>query len=220
MKVLICDDHRLFADALAVVLRGQAVDVCDIVTSPDEVETAVARQRPDVCVMDVTFPDGEIGGIEATRRIRASTPETSVLVLTSRTDRTTAAAALAAGAGGIVYKVQPVGDIVRAVLRLAEGEFVIDPVFVRQSLTPEAAPPRRAVATLTPREHDVLTMLADGLGTRAIADRLDIGLSTVRGHVQAILMKLDAHSRIEAVAVAVRTDVIRPAEGERRDLGA
>jgi two-component system nitrate/nitrite response regulator NarL len=216
VKVVICDDHRLFADALAVVLRREGIDVCEIVTSPVEAADAVMRQGPAVCVMDVTFPASGICGIEGTRRIRSAAPDTAVLVLTSRTDRETAVAALAAGAGGIVYKVQPVGEIVRAVVRLAAGEFVIDPVFVRQSLVAEA-PRRRGAPVLTPREHDVLAMLADGFGTAAIAERLQIGTATVRGHVQAILMKLDAHSRIEAVAVAVRCDMLRKPDGDSED---
>lgn len=212
MNVLLCDDHRLFADALAAVLQQQGVGTIDVVTSPRQAMDRVVQGGVDVCVMDVSFPDGT-SGLDALREMHDLAPSTPVLMLTAHTDHETAAAALEAGACGIAFKVQPVLDVCHAVLRVADGDMVVDPQFLQQSAV-NAAPETRREAELadclTPRQHEVLSLLVAGMHTEAIAQRLDIGVTTARGHIQAILAKLQVHSRAKAVAFAIRNGLVAP----------
>lgn len=210
MKVLLCDDHRLFADALAEVLRQQGVGAVDVVSSPTEAVDLVAQGDVDVCVMDVSFPDGD-SGLRAAREIHAACPSTPVLMLTAHTDHDTVAAAFEAGARGIAFKVQPVLEVCNAVRRTADGDVVLDPHFVQGADRDPAWDSRRDAEladVLTPREREVLALLVAGLGTEAIAHQLAIGVTTTRGHVQSILNKLQVNSRIKAVAVAIRHGVV------------
>jgi two-component system, NarL family, nitrate/nitrite response regulator NarL len=214
MNVLLCDDHQLFADALAEVLRQQGVGTVDVVTSPEQAVDLVAGGEVDVCVMDVTFPNGA-SGLWAAKEMHDLSPSTPVLMLTARTDQETAAAALEAGARGVAFKVQPVAEVCQAVRRMAEGDVVLDARFWRVSVAGAgtASESRRAADLadlLTAREREVLSLLVAGLRTEAIARQLAIGVTTTRGHVQSILVKLQVHSRIKAVAFAIRNGIVEP----------
>ena len=195
MRVVICDDHQLFGEALAVVLRRNGFDVAAVTTTTAEAEEAATAPGVDVCVMDVNFPDGP-AGLAAARRIKARSPSTAVLMLTSSSDPDVFGAALSAGAHAVLYKMQPIADIVSAVSRLPAG--------YTGAPRPWRTPASRPAMGLTPREIEVLQLLVNGEGTDAIAQRLGVGHATTRGHIQSIFLKLSVHSRIEAVAYAVR----------------
>jgi two-component system, NarL family, nitrate/nitrite response regulator NarL len=210
VKVLLCDDHRLFADALAEVLRQQGVETVDVVSSPTEAIDLVTRGDVDVCVMDVSFPDGE-SGLRAAREIHEASPLTPVLMLTAHTDHETAAAAFEAGARGIAFKVQPVLQVCQAVRDTAGGGVVLDQTFVQAAANAAGGAGHREAAlaeVLTPREREVLALLVAGVRTEAIANQLAIGVTTTRGHIQAILNKLQVNSRIKAVAFAIRNGIV------------
>ncbi|HVL89343.1 MAG TPA: response regulator transcription factor [Actinomycetota bacterium] len=206
IKVLIVDDHRVFAEALTLALGKESdIQVADppALTGEDAVH-AVQEFEPDVVLMDVGLPG--IDGIEATRRIREARPGTAVVILTSEAGASRLPAAAAAGACGYLDKTVALDDLGAAV-RAA---------FAGQILLPEASPAGAADAPaltapfdmLTPREQEVLELLAEGLPNRDIARRLVLSVRTVDTHVHNLLIKLGVHSKLEAVVKAMRAGVI------------
>jgi two-component system nitrate/nitrite response regulator NarL len=220
MRAVLCDDHRLFADALATVLRHAGVDVAAVLTRPDEAVERACRGDVDVCVMDVGFPGG-LHGLDASRALADQPAGPPVVLLTAHTDLETIDAAIATGAAGVLFKVQPVREICDAVVRVANGGVVLDARFMLPPPQPVAARDRTRdlVEFLTPREREVLRLLVAGLRTDAIAQRLGIGVATTRGHVQSILTKLQVHSRIKAVAIAVAYGLADPHEQPGEGVG-
>jgi two-component system nitrate/nitrite response regulator NarL len=212
MDVVICDDHRAFAESLAYVLETEGISVVAVTTSPPEAREAVERHRPDVCIMDVQFPEHD--GIEATAEIVARY-DSKVLLLTGAGDAHVLSAALAAGASGFVHKAEEIPTIVRAVQRVAKGDVVVETP--RLSGTPSGPPSRppasqKLLDLLTPREREVLELIVRGAGTQEIAERMHVSYSTARTHTQSILTKLGVHSRLEAAAFAVGNRLVLPPE--------
>lgn len=210
MEVVICDDHRAFAESLAYVLETEGISVIAVTTTPPDAYAVVERQRPDVCIMDVQFPEHD--GIEATAELVARYG-CRVLLLTGATDANTLSAALAAGASGFVHKAEEIPTIVRAVQRVAKGDVVVETP--RLSDPSERQPARsassqRLLELLTRREREVLELIVRGVGTQEIADQLHVSYSTARTHTQSILTKLGVHSRLEAAAFAVGNRLVLP----------
>ncbi|MEY2571043.1 MAG: hypothetical protein QOE63_1393 [Acidimicrobiaceae bacterium] len=167
---------------------------------------AVVRLRPDVVLMDYRLPDGD--GVEATRRIREVAPSTAVVMVTSVASENVLLGAIDAGCAAFVLKDSPVQDVIDATRAAGRGDSVIAPSLLAR-LLPRLRRSTTAPSTaLTEREQQVLELLVEGLSSQAIADRLFLSMNTVRNHVQNILVKLGAHSRIEAVATAVRTGLV------------
>lgn len=206
ITVAIVEDHAMVAEGLAAAL---AVDPGLVVvgtagTVHDGVRM-VAERKPDVVLMDLLLPDGD--GAEATSAIRAVTPDTRVVLITSASGHDITSRAIEAGCSGLLSKTEPVANVRRAIHRAGAGEAV----FVAEDLLGllgrlSAAP--KTVVTLTEREREVLELLAQGSTTQAIADSLVLSLHTVRNHVRNVLMKLGAHSRLEAVAIALREGLV------------
>lgn len=225
IRVLVVDDHpvvcaglrSLLADAADVSVVGEAVD------GRQAVEEA-ARCRPHVILMDLRLP--ELSGIEATRCILAARPETAVVVLTGEDADAEVLAAVEAGALGYVPKTAQRGELVEAVRRVARGEAWLTPRLTRQLLA--RFRPRSGgveVEALTPREHQVLELLARGASNHTIADRLGIAPITVRTHVGHVLDKLGVSNRVEAALYALQRGLVplnalesaTPAAGKRGD---
>lgn len=204
MRLLICDDHRIFVQALAHALEAHGHVVVGQLTSPGLALRAAISGRPDVCIMDLSFPNGS--GLDAAAEIVAQVPETKVLVLSGTIDPRTAAAALRAGAHGLIAKDQPVEKIIRALARLEQDELAFDPALLRASVSRAAGEERSGLLLrqLTPREREVLRRLVRAESTRDIADGMGITSSTARAYVQSILSKLGVHTRLEAVAMVTR----------------
>jgi len=161
-----------------------------------------ASERPDVVIMDDLLPDGD--GVVAARRIRADQPEVKALILTGSGNQGALSEALEAGLVGCLEKTAALDRLAAAVRAVTRGEVVIESQ-TRRRLTRAM---RGDHTELTRREREVLALLAEGLSNRAIAERLVLSLHTVRTHVQTILRKLDAHSKLEAVAVATRDGLL------------
>jgi len=162
---------------------------------------------PDVVLMDYELPDGT--GVDAAERIKAELPDTKVVMVTSYTDEGVLVRAIEAGCSGYVTKHKVIEEVVSAVRAAAAGEALISPAMLAR-LLPKLRPTKRGVgADLTSREIEVLSLLAEGLANQAIADKLVISVHTVRHHVQNIITKLQAHSKLEAVATAAREGIIR-----------
>src|SRR5438105_8850910 len=187
---------------------GVAEDVC-IVGTANSAEEALSLARvhhPDVVLMDYGLPDGD--GVSAAEAIRAARPETKVVIMTGYADDATLLRAIEAGCSGFVTKGQDLGTLLSALRSADAGEALMPPDVLRR-LLPRLSPTHRGVGwDLTAREIDVLTLVAEGLANREIAARLGIQVTTARNHVQNILAKLGAHSKLEAVAVAYREGVI------------
>lgn len=205
--IVLCDDHPVFADALAVVLTGRGYAVRAVVHSTAGIVAAVRAHRPAACVIDRHFADGD--GLDVVAPVVAASPATRVLLLTADRDPAVAGRALAAGASGYLCKTAGVAALVSAIGRIVRGEVVVDAPEPPVQRTSEHAEALRLAAYLTARERECLALVVDGLGTGAMAERLGVSTTTVRTHVQAVLTKLGVHSRLEAASFAVRHSLLR-----------
>jgi DNA-binding NarL/FixJ family response regulator len=205
IRVLVVDDHPVFRAGLVAILDD--LDDIDVVAQAADGKQAiheVASHRPDVVLMDLRMPG--IGGLEATARITADHPNTAVVVLTMDSDDDSVFAALRAGARGYLLKEADGDDVQRALHAVSKGEAVFGPRIAERVISFFAAP-RLATAAdpfpqLTPREREILHLIAQGLDNVAIARRLVLSEKSIRNRVSDILTKLRARSRAEAVALA------------------
>ena len=205
IRVLLADDHHLFREGLRALLVSAAdLEVVGEAGDGNEVVAKAAEVRPDVILMDLQLPG--LNGVEATRRILASQPEVSVLVLTMFEDTDTVLAAMRAGARGYLLKDTHEEALLRSVRAVANGEALFGPAVAERLIQylAVATPPAesRAFPELTGRELEVLSLLAQGLTNQAVADRMGISLKTARNHVSNILARLQVADRTEAVARA------------------
>ncbi len=210
-RVVVVDDHELFRRGLREVLEEAGIDVVGEAGDGEAGLEAVAATAPDVVVMDLSLPG--MGGIEATRRLTAQAPATRVLVLTISADEDDVTHAIVAGACGYLLKESAMDELVAGVRAAAAGEAAITPRIaggllsvVRESLA--GAPSDRLDATLSPRELEVLRLVAEGRDNAEIADALTISLPTVKHHISNILMKLQVENRIQAAVYAVRSRIV------------
>jgi DNA-binding NarL/FixJ family response regulator len=208
-RVVIVEDHSLTRAGLRRALEEADFEV--VAEADDGLRgwQEVERFVPDVAVVDVGLPG--IDGIELTRRIRGSYPQTRVVILTMHDLDTEVLAALAAGADAYCVKSGNPNGVITAVKAVADGGAYFDPavahIVLRQIGNPAAAVPS-ALSPLTPRETEVLRLVADGVANAEIAHRLSLGLGTVKGHIRDILEKLSAADRTQAAVLALRRGLI------------
>ena len=215
VKVLIVDDHRTFAEALALVLESQPGIRCTgLVTAVDDALDHLRQVRCDVVVMDVALPGED--GIQGTQRMRAAHPRTRVIILTDRVEAAVLAAAVDAGAAAFLPKAGPLVDVVDAILAPPDRSLIIGaqtPLHVISDAMggrERRARDQAGAGMLTRREVEVLERLAGGLSAAAVAEELGISLHTCRGHIKSVLSKLQAHSQLEAVVTAWQLGLIHP----------
>lgn len=209
--VIICDDHQLFGESLAVVLQEHGYHIDAVTTSPGAALAAVRQHDPDLCIMDLSFPNQEHDGVEAARQVKEESPATAVVLLTASGDASAFARAIAAGVTGFARKDQDVEGVLETIERVAEGQVVIDPELLRAAVSMRRRPPsdaERLASFLTPRERQVLELLTLGYTTSRIARETGVAHSTARTHIQNLLVKLGVHSRLEASAFAVANDLV------------
>jgi two-component system nitrate/nitrite response regulator NarL len=200
VNLVLCDDHRMFVDALALVLEARGWRVVACTVSVGEAARALTTEDVDVCVLDVRFPDGS--GVDGISRLLEASPTTKVVMLSATSDRETVARALAAGASGFAAKTSGINSIVDVIAKVAAGELIMEGI--------DSTPPGPAgagahpviVDYLTARERQVLACMVAGHNTVGLAAELGIAYSTARSHVQNVLMKLGVHSQLQAVAYA------------------
>ncbi len=206
-RVLIVDDHAMFAQSLTLALNEEDDLVVEAVaTSLAAARSRVLDCRPDVVVLDHRLPDGH--GVDAIGELRALQPSIKVVVLTAQATDSLVSAAVHAGAVGFVAKTDNVDNLVAAVRAAAAGESVISPALLTRMLPRLGGGQEQLGADLTDREREVLRLLADGLTNKAIATRLGLSPHTVRNHVVGICRKLGTHSKLEALAVATRAGLV------------
>ncbi|WP_328397798.1 response regulator transcription factor [Nocardia sp. NBC_00416] len=217
LEVLIVDDQELVRGGLRRILRrrdGFRISEC---ADGDEVLAAVAAQAPDIVLMDLRMK--RVGGIEATRLLRARAPEPPVLVLTTFDDDQLLSGALRAGAAGFLLKDSPAEDLIRAVRTVAAGGAWLDPSVTGRVLSTyrstAAAPAAPAVVLdLTSREHEVLALIGRGSANSEIAHALGISEVTVKSHVGHIFTKLGVRDRAAAIVYAFDHGVVSPGQSK------
>jgi DNA-binding NarL/FixJ family response regulator len=209
IRVLIVEDHRLVAEGLQAVLGAyRDIQLVGVAGSVAEAVRIDADSPPDVILMDFRLPDGT--GADAAARIRRQHRSVAIVFLSTDDSEEALVAAVRAGACGYLSKSHAAAEVAAAVRRAAEGEMLIPAARLAtllaraQDRAQDEAERRRLLSELTPREKEILGLMAGGLDNRAIASRLSISFTTVRGHVQNILEKLDTHSKLEAVARAAQ----------------
>jgi len=209
IRVLIVDDHALVSEALEGFLGEEpGIAVVGRAESVAEAIRLASQRQPSVVLMDSRLPDGS--GADAAVAIRDLLPKSRILFLSGDDSKEAVVAAAQAGASGFLSKSKGSSQVIDAVRRVAAGEMLISaPVLASvlgrvQARARGEAERRRLLEQLTRREREILGLMAEGRDTQDIADKLSISSTTVRTHIQHVLEKLDAHSKLEAVARAAR----------------
>ncbi len=204
VRCMVVDDHAAVREGVKMILaRDREITVIGESGSGTGAIEMAGRRRPDVVVMDVRM-DG-MDGFEATRKIMAEYPDMAVILYTAHGERGLLAEGLDCGARGYVLKDAPPDDIVRAVKRVAEGGAYVDPTLASELVSPKAT---ERLPALSAREREILGLLADGNSNPEIAAKLFISPETVRTHVRNAMAKLEADTRTQAVALALRYALI------------
>jgi DNA-binding NarL/FixJ family response regulator len=218
LRVIVADDQRVVREGLTLMLGLiDGIEPVGAAADGEEALAMVAEMQPDVVLMDLRMP--RLDGIQATRRLAETHPGVGVVALTTYADDETIVQALQAGARGYLTKDAGAEQIRSAVERVAAGEAAIDPAVQRQLLTavrqgeiPPCPEDDELPDGLTPREAEVLELIAAGLSNGEIADRLVVSGATVKSHVNHLFAKIGARDRAQAVAYAYQHELVAPRE--------
>ncbi|MFL6591961.1 MAG: response regulator [Luteimonas sp.] len=210
MRVLIVDDHTMVRESLVSVLQADgAVQVVAQAADGIEAIEKAMQTRPDVVIVDLSMP--RLGGVEVVRRLREALPATRVLVLTMHQEDEYVLQAVRAGASGYLVKDSAASELLAAVRSLHAGRGYFGPQAAR-TLAEQLQHPERTLddpyGRLTPREREVLHLIAEGLTTKEIARRLDISTKTAENHRGHVLEKLDVRNTAELVRYALRKGLV------------
>lgn len=204
IRLLVVEDQRLLVELLENTLaRYDDLEVVAFARTVAEAQAIATETSPDVVLMDYHLPDGT--GAQAAAYIRERSPRTAIVMLTAEAGEEAMLDAIQAGAVGYILKSEVVAHLVEGVRRAAAGEILLPPSVLAsllqrtRSRDVERHERERLLAALTPREREVLELLAQGLDSRAVAERLSLSYHTVRDHAQKVIEKLGARSRLEAV---------------------
>ena len=201
-RAVIVEDHDALSRGLELVLGKAGIDVVGSARTEQEGYEIILRERPGLAVVDIGLEDGS--GVELARRLAESEPDLGVLIYTGLDDEGLLREAIDSGARGFALKAGPARDLVAAARAVASGGTYVDPhltFILGASATGE-------VATLSPREREVMAALAEGLKAPQVAERLGIAPDTVRTHVENAMQKLDARTRAHAIAIALQHGLI------------
>lgn len=214
IRVLLIDDHEMARRGLEAMLS--TADWIEVVGDADDCETGVAaveRLRPDIVLLDIRMPG--IDGLACLEQLKARTEPVAVVMVTLYDDRRYVLEAIRRGAAGYLLKDATTSEVISTLQSVADGQLAIDPQLLREALTTRdeplntGTPRQRAEAySVTPREHDVLTLVAEGLTNKEIGARLTISEDTVKKHVQNIIWKLRAADRTQAAIMAFRMGLL------------
>lgn len=217
IRILICDDHVVFAESLAYLLASAGHDVVAVTHHPDSALAVLRHAHIDICMLDVMF--GTSRSLDRMVDIRTAAPHTRTLLLTGQIDHGVITAGRAAGVRAITDKRLSATDILSVIQRVHAGETLLpasgptgdEPTPTRFRPANDA---QRLAAYLTPREREVLSELVRGHDTTKIAKVLGVARATARCHIQSVLTKIGAHSRLEAATTAVRYGMADPETGQ------
>ena len=196
VRILIADDHGVLRAGLRALLNGAAnMQVIAEASNGEEALELACRERPDIVLLDISMPG--LDGIEVTRRLKRTMPNAQVLIMTMHEDAGLLREALRAGAAGYIVKRAVESELINAIQAIHRGELYVHPALTRglfQDL-PSAQTTLKDAEALTPREVDVLRLIAEGFTNRQIAETLSLSVRTVESHRATIMDKLDLHSR-------------------------
>jgi len=206
IKVILIDDHTLFREGLQRLLMRHEIDVVSSVSNGEEGLKAIEAHEPDIVLLDLRMPN--ISGIEVLKNIKKIKKAMPVVMLTTSDDEKDLIEALRNGAGGYLLKDMEPDDLVVALKDVLKGETIVAPNLVQILAKFHQGDDTEInisnlISTLTPRENEILELLADGQSNKLIAKNLGISDGTVKLHVKSILRKLEIHSRVEAAVIAV-----------------
>ena len=214
IRVLLVDDHMMFSQAVAAALNEETdIRVVDCVTSLAEARSHLETTEVDLILLDQRLPDGQ--GTHAAAELRAIRPGVRVVRVTAAVDPALFSEALAAGCVGFVTKGDSIDVLAAAVRAAASGATTVSPAMRGQLTGADGKGSGYSAHALTHRETAVLLLLADGLSKQEISERLFISINTLRNHIQNIISKLGAHSKLEAVSIAIREGLITTQAVER-----
>jgi len=211
MRVLLIDDHALFRMGLVELLERRGIDVVAAVGDCTHGIELVGEAGPDVVLLDMRMP--EMNGIQVLETLRNAGAKMPIVMLTTSRDESDVINSLQGGASGYLLKDMEPDDLITALNNIVQGNTVVAPeltmVLARavQGESPTADGEQKTMAHLTPREKEILCLLAEGQSNKVIARNLGITDGTVKLHVKAILRKLDVHSRVEAAVIAVEQNL-------------
>lgn len=214
IRLLLVDDHAVVRSGLKMLLEGQEeFEIAGEAGTASEAINQISKVRPDVILMDIGLPD--MSGIDATREVKRLWPDIAVVALTIHEDEEYFFNMLEAGASGYVPKRAAPEELLTAIRVAASGEVYLYPslakLLVKDFLSNETSSKTEdSLNDLTPRENEVLTLLADGVSNQEIAEALNISPKTVARHRENIMCKLNLHSRTELVKYAIRKGIIQP----------
>lgn len=207
IRVLIIDDHEVLAASLAHVLEAEPGLVpVGIASTLERARSLIRTTSPDVLLLDHRLPDGD--GVAAIGELRALRPSVQVVVLTASAADHVLVQAIEGGASGFLSKTRSLGEVTAAVRAAAVGEATVSPEMLARLLPRLSRTKGVRLQELTDREREVLGLLADGLTNAAIAERLVVSVHTVRNHIANLSTKLGAHSKLEALSIAVREGLL------------
>ncbi len=212
IRILIAEDHRIVRDGLRMLLQGEPDFT--IVAEAENGREAVSRARetrPDLAILDISMP--ELGGLEATRLIKAESPQTQVLILTMHESDEYFFRALEAGASGYLLKKAATQDLIAAARSVARGEAFLYPSVAKKLIGDyvrrvEPGAEAGGYGTLSEREREVLLLLAEGLSNQEIAERLSISQSTLQTHRAHVLEKLGLRTTADLIKYAVQHGLV------------
>lgn len=209
-RILLADDHTLVLEGLRKILEDD-FDVIDTVEDGRALVEAAQRLEPDVIVLDISMP--MLNGIEAARQIKKVMPDSKLVFLTMHADPTYATEAFQAGASGFLLKRSAASELSQAIHAVLKNQFYVTPVIAKDLLSPLVqtsphAPPKGV--TLTPRQREVLQLVAEGKSTKEIATILNISIKTVEFHKSHIMKQLDLHTTAELTKYAISHRLVSP----------
>ena len=205
--VLIVDDHRMFSESLSRLLADEdGIDVLGVAATGSDAIDMVNRLHPDVVLMDYQLPDQD--GVAVTVEVKRQNPSVMVVMLTGSAEDRVVLAAIDAGCSGFLTKDRAAAEVVHAVRAAAVGEALISPAQLARLLPKLNRTHCSLGEDLSDREREILGFLARGMTNKVIAAELFLSVNTIRNHVQSVLSKLGAHSKLEAVSTAVREGII------------
>jgi DNA-binding NarL/FixJ family response regulator len=197
-KLVIVDDHEALRDGLAALLRSHGLEVLGAAGNVAAGFDLVEHSEPDVALVDIQLPDGS--GIDLTRELLARHPELGVVLYTGASDADLLYSGLDSGARGYALKAGSMAELVGAIDRIAAGGSYVDPRLDRILLSPRAT---AQVPQLSPREREIMHLMAEGRTAEAIGTELTVSVETVRTHVRNVIRKLQARNRVHAIALAL-----------------
>jgi DNA-binding NarL/FixJ family response regulator len=204
-KVLLADDHAIVAEALAALLK-EHFELVGTVSNGIELVDAAQQKRPDVIIADVAMP--VLGGLEALRRLKALKSDAKVIFLTMHADAQLATEAFRAGASGYVLKHSAGEELITAIREVLQGRIYLTPMITRDVITTLTEPTPRPAASLTPRQREVLRLIAEGRRMKEIAAILKLSTRTVETHKYEMMRTLGVESTAELVRYAIQIGLV------------